>query len=247
MRDLRLSSQPQRITAHCKQKSAGIETWEFEEHGWTKLNWTEADGVRSRTKRTSRVGLRWNDWGRYCEFCGQRWKKHEWVLNEAGVRKELLKTAKAEKLSYNDHTTRKQGSCLEKEITQGTMPGARRRKRPRTAWMDNSKTWTGLTMDESIRMTEDRDKWRKYVHGVANRRIEDGWRTEQIRVDHHSYPLLTSPIIRNSLTLSFPASPICFATFLHRGLPPYSKLIPHMDSCPEFFHFFFSVCRVSAI
>ena len=25
----------------------------------------------------------------------------------------------------------------------------------------------------------DRDKWRKYVHGVANPRIEDGWRTEQ--------------------------------------------------------------------
>ena len=29
-------------------------------------------------------------------------------------------------------------------------------------------------VEESIRMTEDRDKWRKYVHGVANPRIEDG-------------------------------------------------------------------------
>ena len=28
--------------------------------------------------------------------------------------------------------------------------------------------------EESVRMTEDRDKWRKYVHGVANPRIEDG-------------------------------------------------------------------------
>ena len=28
--------------------------------------------------------------------------------------------------------------------------------------------------EESIRMTEDRDKWRKYVHGVANSQIEDG-------------------------------------------------------------------------
>jgi len=29
--------------------------------------------------------------------------------------------------------------------------------------------------EESIRMTEDRDKWRKYVHGVANPWIiEDG-------------------------------------------------------------------------
>ena len=57
---------------------------------------------------------------------------------------------------------------------QGTMPGARRRERPRTAWMDNIKTWTGLSVEESARMTEGRDKWRKYVHGVANTRIEDG-------------------------------------------------------------------------
>jgi len=41
--------------------------------------------------------------------------------------------------------------------------------------MDNIKTWTGLSMEESVRMTtEDRDEWRKHVHGVANRRMEDG-------------------------------------------------------------------------
>ena len=60
---------------------------------------------------------------------------------------------------------------LEKEIMQGTMPVARR---PHTAWMDNIKTWTGLPVEESIRMTEDRDKRREYDHGVANPRVEDG-------------------------------------------------------------------------
>ena len=40
--------------------------------------------------------------------------------------------------------------------------------------MDDVKAWTGLAVEEPIRMTEDRDKWRKYVHGVANCRIEDG-------------------------------------------------------------------------
>jgi len=40
--------------------------------------------------------------------------------------------------------------------------------------MDNIKTWTRLPVEDSIRMAEDRDKWRKYVHSVANRRIEDG-------------------------------------------------------------------------
>jgi len=43
-----------------------------------------------------------------------------------------------------------------------------------TAWMDNIKTWTGLPVEESIRMTDNREKRRKYVHGVANPRIEDG-------------------------------------------------------------------------
>ena len=81
---------------------------------------------------------------------------------------------KSRKLAYYGHTVRKQGSCLEKKTIQGTMPGACRRGRPRTAWMDNIKTWTGLPVEESIRMTEDRDKRRKYAHGVANPRIEDG-------------------------------------------------------------------------
>jgi len=74
---------------------------------------------------------------------------------------------------------RQQGSCQEIEIMQGTMPDVHRRGRPRMAWMDNIKTWTGLSVEESVRMTEDRDKWRKYVHSVANPRIEDGYRTEQ--------------------------------------------------------------------
>ena len=88
-------------------------------------------------------------------------------FSEAGVKRELLDTVKARKLAYYGHTVRKQGSCLEKEIMQGTMPGARRRGMPRTAWMDNIKTRTGFSAEESVRITEDRDKWRKYVHGVA--------------------------------------------------------------------------------
>ena len=34
--------------------------------------------------------------------------------------------------------------------------------------------WTDLPVEESIRITENSDKLRKYVHGVANPRIEDG-------------------------------------------------------------------------
>ena len=99
----------------------------------------------------------------------------EWVLNKAGVKRELLDIVKARKLAYYGHTMRKQvASCLEKDIMKGTMPGTRRRGRSRTAWMDNNKTWTGLPVEESVKMTENRDKQRKYVHGVANPRIKDG-------------------------------------------------------------------------
>jgi len=37
-------------------------------------------------------------------------KTNEWVLNKAGVKKELLDTVKARKLAYYGHTMRKQGS-----------------------------------------------------------------------------------------------------------------------------------------
>jgi len=50
---------------------------------------------------------------------------------------------------------------------QGTMPGARRQGRPRMTCIGNIKTCTRLPVEESVRMTEDRDKWRQYVHGVA--------------------------------------------------------------------------------
>jgi len=100
-------------------------------------------------------------------------KTNEWVLNKAGIKRELLDTNKARKLAFYGHIMSKKGSCLKKDIMQGTMPDARRRGRPRTAKMDNIKTWTGLSVEESIRMTEDRDKWRKFVHSVVNPRIED--------------------------------------------------------------------------
>jgi len=92
-------------------------------------------------------------------------KTKEWFLDKAGVKRELLDTVKARKLAY---------------YRPRELPGERdnarnnaRRGRPRTALMDSIKRWTGLPMEESVRVTEDRDKWRKYVHGVANPRIED--------------------------------------------------------------------------
>ena len=57
---------------------------------------------------------------------------------------------------------------------QGTMPGmhAGEEDHARPGWTTSRRGQ--LSVEESIRMTEDRDKWRKYVLGVANCRIENG-------------------------------------------------------------------------
>ncbi len=65
---------------------------------------------------------------------------------------------KAERIAYYGHILRRNGGggCLEKDIIQGTTPGSRARGRPRTAWLDNIKAWTGLTVAELTRKVEDR-------------------------------------------------------------------------------------------
>ena len=129
----------------------GCESWTLRKNEETRLEAFEMKGLRKI------LGVSWT-----------AKKTNEWVLNKAGVKRELLDTVKARKLAYYGHTMslRKQGNCLEKEIMQGTVPGVRRRGRPRTAWIDNIKSWTGLSIEESIRMTEDRDKWIKYTSMV---------------------------------------------------------------------------------
>jgi len=51
------------------------------------------------------------------------------------------------------------------------MPGRRRRGRSGMSWINNISMWSKLIVEGSVRMTDDRDQWRKYVHGVANPRI----------------------------------------------------------------------------
>jgi len=92
-------------------------------------------------------------------------KTNEWVLNKAGVKRELLDTRK---LAYYGHTMRKQGSCLEKEIMQGTMPGVHADEggHAQPGWTTSRRGRDSPSKSQS--------EWRKYVHGVANPRIEDG-------------------------------------------------------------------------
>jgi len=61
------------------------------------------------------------------------------------------------------------------------MPGARRRGRPRTVWIDNIKTWTGLPVEESIRMTEEinGESTSMVWPTLGSRTAKERYRTEQ--------------------------------------------------------------------
>ena len=85
-----------------------------------------------------------------------------------------METMKARKLRYFGHVMRLQQDSFEKDIMEGTMPGTRRRGRPRMSWRDNIETWTGLTMEETIRNAQNRDLWRRVVHIATKLRSEDG-------------------------------------------------------------------------
>jgi len=80
--------------------------------------------------------------------------------NKAGVKRELLDTVKARNLAYYGHTMRKQVSYLKKETgynarnnARCTQPTQARKTMHGLDGLDNINTWTGLPVEESIRMT----------------------------------------------------------------------------------------------
>jgi len=97
-------------------------------------------------------------------------RTNECVLETAVVSRSLLAFVKEMKLAYYGHILRKKGDCLKKELIQGRTPGSRTRGRPKMTWIDNIKSWTGLSLTELTRKLEVRHQWRKIVHVVANPR-----------------------------------------------------------------------------
>ena len=95
-------------------------------------------------------------------------------MEKVETERNLLESVVARKLQFFGHIVGKTADCLEKEIMEGSLPGKRARGRPRTAWQDNIKTWTGMTLEEALRATENCEHWRMVVRNAAKPRIEDG-------------------------------------------------------------------------
>ena len=73
----------------------GCESWTLRKNEETRLDAFEMKGLR-KILQVSWIAK----------------KTNEWVLNKAGVKRELLDTVKARKLAYYGHTVRKQGRYI---------------------------------------------------------------------------------------------------------------------------------------
>ena len=69
---------------------------------------------------------------------------------------------------------RGEDKSLEKSIIEGTSPGNRKGGRPKTAWIDNVTSWTGLKLEDTIRKVDNRSAWRATTRSAAYPRTEDG-------------------------------------------------------------------------
>ena len=87
------------------------------------------------------------------------------VLSQINTNMELLQLVKKRKLVFFGHLCR--GSGVARQIVTGVHPGRKRRGRPRRQYADDIKDWINATLEEAIRMTEDRKRWRDRVAAVV--------------------------------------------------------------------------------
>ena len=98
----------------------------------------------------------------------------ERITESIGKHCDLLQTVKTRKLKWFGHVSRHQG--LAKTILQGTLPGSRKKGRPRKKWFDNISEWTAMSMAHATRATENRDYWRSVVRSSSAPQQPPWWR-----------------------------------------------------------------------
>ena len=74
------------------------------------------------------------------------------IQNATGVHDDHLTMVKKRKVKWYGHTSRSSG--MAKTVLQGTVKGARRRRRQKKRWEDNIKEWMGMGFGDSPRAAE---------------------------------------------------------------------------------------------
>jgi len=73
---------------------------------------------------------------------------------------------KSRKLKYFGHVS--WHNSLEKDLMLGIMPGTKRQGGQKRQWIDNVTQWTGKGLVDIVRLAENRDRYRRFVYGVAS-------------------------------------------------------------------------------
>ena len=77
-------------------------------------------------------------------------------------------------MRYFGHTKRGKFKSLEKGSIEGTLPGNLKKGRPKTTWMDNVTSWTGLKHEDAIWKVDNRLEWRTTIHSEDYPQNKDG-------------------------------------------------------------------------
>jgi len=91
------------------------------------------------------------------------------VLQRVGQGRALMGQVKSRKLEYFGHVSRH--NSLEKDIMLGFMPGTKRQGGQKRQWIDNVTQWTGKGLVDIVRLTENRELYRRFVSGTAYARL----------------------------------------------------------------------------
>ena len=83
------------------------------------------------------------------------------VLVELKTTRQLYGSIVKRKLNFFGHMSRNKNCTITKDIVQGKIEGKRGKGRPRIAYMDNIREWTGLTSQAAFQATRDREAWRE--------------------------------------------------------------------------------------
>ncbi|XP_071854644.1 uncharacterized protein [Apostichopus japonicus] len=95
------------------------------------------------------------------------------ILEELGVKRQLLGEIVNRMLTYLGHILRGSGSALTLQIIEGKVEGKRKAGRQKKQWYDNIKEWTGLSLAQAKRLAQNRttckEEIRRCVKLVDNR------------------------------------------------------------------------------
>ena len=85
----------------------------------------------------------------------------------AGSQTHLLASVKERKMRWFGHVNRTTG--LANTILQGMAEGKRGRGRPRTTWIDNIKSWTGMNAVEIHTNSKNRQTWKELTRAASQK------------------------------------------------------------------------------